>query len=406
MKKQQKLEEGLNRLFSSSRKSTQTPDDSDQTGTKDKSIPENEISPSEQTEPTPRVEFSVLLPQPEKPSLPLKFEGLDEESINLEHLQSLLRESSIIQQNDAPVPEENNPISTHPIDIPQTQTEVQTTSNIILPENTFQYIVTADISPKSIATAARAFQLLLGLQDLGTISSLIPSQEEIETAKPVQHVEATLLSSKTIEEIKKTLGQIDEVEKLSVTIRSNSLQAAESINQTRLDDVTLEKDNKQRAQEKLTTEKKPIKIFVDEQVVVFTLQKQLYGVSITSVDAIIKMQPITVVPGAPYYIDGVTNLRGTVLPVINLHKRLDLGLDEFTPDHRIIVVSVDSISAGMIVDSVSAVTELEGQNISEPSKVVSPDGDMSYIRAVAKHNDDLILLLELNKILEEKHGSL
>jgi purine-binding chemotaxis protein CheW len=110
------------------------------------------------------------------------------------------------------------------------------------------------------------------------------------------------------------------------------------------------------------------------------------------------MQPITVVPRAPHYIEGVTNLRGVVVPVINLHKRLNLPLTEETLDNRIINVRINSIAAGMIVDSVHSVLQVDGKDISTPSKMVSGD-ESAFTRAIAKVDDRLIILLDLDKVL-------
>lgn len=142
----------------------------------------------------------------------------------------------------------------------------------------------------------------------------------------------------------------------------------------------------------------------DEQIVVFTLAKQFYGINISVVDGIIKMQSITVVPRAPHYIEGVTNLRGNVVPVIDLHKRLDVEANGKSQENRIIIVNLNGVVAGMIVDAVEAVTFVEKKDIDTISKTISSI-DSQFIRAVAKVNDNLVILLDLENVLKGRKSS-
>lgn len=135
-----------------------------------------------------------------------------------------------------------------------------------------------------------------------------------------------------------------------------------------------------------------------EHIVVFSLAGQQYGINITLVESIIKVQAITEVPGAPYSIEGVTNLRGKVLPVINMHQRLGLGERQIGIDSRIVVATINDISAGMVVDQVNAVLMIGASDIEPPSPVVT-NMDVSYIKGVAKTEQGLIVLLDLKKLL-------
>ena len=155
------------------------------------------------------------------------------------------------------------------------------------------------------------------------------------------------------------------------------------------------------------SDKKPSKStsFSDEQIVIFSLAGQQFGVNITVVDGIIKMQPITVVPGAPHYIEGVTNLRGNVVPVINLHKRLGVQEQELTNNNRIIIINSHDIIAGMLVDEVSSVTNVMGKDLETVARTISSI-DTAFIRAVAKIEGSLVIMLELEKVLQHRSSSI
>ena len=139
----------------------------------------------------------------------------------------------------------------------------------------------------------------------------------------------------------------------------------------------------------------------EEQLVVFELLGETYGVDISTVREIIRMQVITDVPKTPDFVEGVINLRGNVIPVIDLHKRFDLPLTEETQDSRIMVVETDGIIVGMIVDSVSEVLRIPKDNIDPPPPVFA-GVDVSYLRGIGKLGEKLIVLLDMNKVLHEK----
>jgi purine-binding chemotaxis protein CheW len=138
---------------------------------------------------------------------------------------------------------------------------------------------------------------------------------------------------------------------------------------------------------------------MDKQLVVFKLGNEFYGVNIEAVESIIKMQSITVVPQAPEYVEGVTNLRGTVLPVIDLRKRFGIGHDSISKDSRIIVVTADHIKVGMIVDAVSEVLEI-GQDAIEPPPAIATTLNSAFITGIAKSSDQLVILLDLSQVLQ------
>lgn len=138
---------------------------------------------------------------------------------------------------------------------------------------------------------------------------------------------------------------------------------------------------------------------IDElQLVVFKLGEEEYGVEITQVQEIIRVMETTRVPKAPNYIKGVINLRGKVIPVLDLKKRFGLAECNMNDQTRIIVVEVEDYTVGMIVDCVSEVLRISGQSI-EPTPPVFSNLSDEYIRGVGKIENRLLILLDTDKIL-------
>lgn len=133
------------------------------------------------------------------------------------------------------------------------------------------------------------------------------------------------------------------------------------------------------------------------QLVIFKLGREEYGVSILQVQEIKRITEITRVPHTPEYIKGVINLRGSVLPVIDLKRRLNLPQQDLTENTRIIIVKVKEISVGMIVDAVSEVMTIHQQNIDSP-EVVAGSVAANYLSGVGKLEDRLLILLDLEEI--------
>jgi len=134
------------------------------------------------------------------------------------------------------------------------------------------------------------------------------------------------------------------------------------------------------------------------QLVIFKLGREEYGVSILQVQEIKRITDITRVPHTPEYIKGVINLRGSVLPVIDLKKRLNLPPAVSTEDTRIIIVKVQEISVGMIVDAVSEVLTMNQENIDAPD-VVAGSISANYLSGVGKLENRLLILLNLEEII-------
>lgn len=134
--------------------------------------------------------------------------------------------------------------------------------------------------------------------------------------------------------------------------------------------------------------------------VAFNLGEE-YGVPISQVHEIIRVGNITLVPNAPSYMEGVINLRGRVLPVLNLRKRLRLPDREADKASRIIVTEVNNKIIGLLVDAVSHVIKVPSDFVeSAPDEILEVDTD--YITGVGKLQNRLVILLDLEKLLKKE----
>lgn len=136
----------------------------------------------------------------------------------------------------------------------------------------------------------------------------------------------------------------------------------------------------------------------ERQLVVFDLASEAYGVNIGTVREIIRMQEITQVPRTPDYVEGVINLRGKVIPVIDMRKRFGFPVAEHTKDTRIVVIDIGGADIGATVDAVTEVLRLGADSIEPPSAVITTS-DSDYILGIAKLETRLIILLDLQRAL-------
>jgi len=141
----------------------------------------------------------------------------------------------------------------------------------------------------------------------------------------------------------------------------------------------------------------------EEQLVSFKIENEEFGVNIEEVQEIIRLPEITRVPQAPFFVEGVINLRGNTLPVIDLRKRFDLEVAKKTNATRIMVANVEEKTTGIIVDSVSEVLRLSKEAIEPPPPIVAGI-EAKYLRGMGKLNNGengkkLLILLNLKEIL-------
>ncbi|MCI5146734.1 MAG: purine-binding chemotaxis protein CheW [Candidatus Electrothrix sp. AR3] len=136
------------------------------------------------------------------------------------------------------------------------------------------------------------------------------------------------------------------------------------------------------------------------QLVGFTIGKEQFGVDILMVQEIIRSAPITSVPNSPDFIEGVINLRGNIIPVIELRKRLNLfQANSNEKDSWILILDIESRVTGFIVDSVTRVLKIMESTIEPPPDVVVAGLANQYIRGVCDIGENLLIMLDFNRIL-------
>ena len=136
------------------------------------------------------------------------------------------------------------------------------------------------------------------------------------------------------------------------------------------------------------------------QLVTFKIAEEEFGVDILKVQEIIRMMPITKVPNAPAFVEGVINLRGKVIPVIDMRKRFGMAVTAHNNETRIEVMDLQGQIVGFVVDAVREVLRIKESTIEPPPAVVAGIGS-EYMRGVGKLEDRLLILLDLDKLLTE-----
>ena len=136
----------------------------------------------------------------------------------------------------------------------------------------------------------------------------------------------------------------------------------------------------------------------EKQLVIFDLAEETYGVEIISVREIIRIQEITKVPRTPEFVEGVINLRGKVIPVIDLRKRFGFRQAEATKDTRIVVVDIGGNDIGVVVDAVTEVLRFSADAVEPPTGIITTS-DSDYLLGIAKLENRLIILLDLQRAL-------
>ncbi len=136
------------------------------------------------------------------------------------------------------------------------------------------------------------------------------------------------------------------------------------------------------------------------QLITFQLAEEEYGINILKVEEIQRMKEIslTKVPQAEEYIEGIVNLRGNVIPVVNLRKRFALGEKKMDKQTRIIVVNINDRSLGFLVDRVNEVIDVEKEAINVPPQEIVKI-DSSFIQGIVRYDERLVIMLDIENIL-------
>ena len=150
------------------------------------------------------------------------------------------------------------------------------------------------------------------------------------------------------------------------------------------------------------------------QLVTFHLGEEMYGVNIMDVKEIVRLQNVRVIPNAPYYVEGIINLRGEIIPIIDLHKRFKIQTVSRAEDIEIeggfIILNIDGNKIGIIIDKVERVVTIKDEDVKEPPQMLSGIGS-EYIEGVIREKEGYLIMLnirklfnanELQKIIESK----
>jgi len=140
-----------------------------------------------------------------------------------------------------------------------------------------------------------------------------------------------------------------------------------------------------------------------DQMVTFNLGQEEFGVNILQVQEINRMVEITRVPQTERYVEGIINLRGKVIPIIDLRKRFNMPEKEYDDNTRVVVVDVANETIGLVVDGVSEVLRVPAGALEEAPRLISGESSYSgaeYIKAIVKLENMLLIYLDLEKIIE------
>ena len=141
------------------------------------------------------------------------------------------------------------------------------------------------------------------------------------------------------------------------------------------------------------------------QLVTFHLGEELYGVNIMDVKEILRFQTVRVIPNAPYYVEGIINLRGEIIPIIDLHKRFKiqsvLNQNEIEMNGGFIILDIDGSKIGIMIDKIERVVTVHNQDVKEPPQMLSGIGT-EYIEGVIRQNDIYLIMLNIRKLFNPK----
>lgn len=139
-------------------------------------------------------------------------------------------------------------------------------------------------------------------------------------------------------------------------------------------------------------------MFKKNQIVRFRVGEEYFGIDITRIHEIVTVPDITKVPDSPAFLEGIINLRGKIVSVVDLRKRLKLNAIQRNKKSRILVTDINNKIIGLIVDEVSEVLRIDPESIELPPELVSSFG-ARYINAVVKLENSIVLLLDLDRLL-------
>ena len=137
------------------------------------------------------------------------------------------------------------------------------------------------------------------------------------------------------------------------------------------------------------------------QLVTFQLGMEQYGINIMDVEGIVKVEEIREIPNAPSYVEGIFNLRGEIIPVINLHRRFQIRKAQLSEEDELlsgfIIVNIDGMQLAIIIDKVSRVVSINMADIQPPPQMISGIG-AEYIQGVVNREDHYLIILDIRRL--------
>lgn len=143
-----------------------------------------------------------------------------------------------------------------------------------------------------------------------------------------------------------------------------------------------------------------------EKMIVFSLNQELYALSVLVVKEIVKSTELNPIPGSEEYFEGVTNLRGSVVPVINLEKRFNLQVEHVAEKQHIIILDINGTLFGMLVDDVSEVLTVAPETIQPVSETLAKKIDLDLLTGIILDKERIILCLNANRLFVNKHEAI
>lgn len=140
------------------------------------------------------------------------------------------------------------------------------------------------------------------------------------------------------------------------------------------------------------------------QLVTFQLGEELYGVNIMDVKEIVRLQEVRAIPNAPYYVEGIINLRGDIIPIIDLHKRFriqEIQKDENDFESGFIILNIENNEIGIIIDKISRVVSVRREDVKDPPQMISGIGS-EYIEGVIREENGYLIMLNIRKLFNPK----
>jgi len=141
------------------------------------------------------------------------------------------------------------------------------------------------------------------------------------------------------------------------------------------------------------------------QLVTFQLSDELYGIDIMDVREIVSLEEIRPIPNAPAFVEGLFNLRGEIIPIINLHKRFHLRKAQFDDDETLlsgfIIIDLDGMNVGVVIDKVERVITIDLNDIQPPPQMIAGIG-AEYIQGVVNQKSGYLIILDIRKLFSAK----